>query len=584
MPIADDDSTTSEAARAILYTPSPARIVRGPIPIESTPLGRLPTLEASLRPGERGRHSTSIRKWNIDVSRAYSPLPPSSPPPPSPPTQIPIATSSQPRYQADFSDQPDEAQPAHGPVYVKRDTPPSDDDLFGLLAAERKLKTIRQRRTAIESSRAAGGVRAPLGTLALDEVPSVAVSIPDRLPTPIPSDDDHNIDDLYLDVDPVRPGPSHLDDSDTLEDENKENVPTEDYDLNEDKENMCPPHLVFDDFKEDDGPGSGSGSERDDVIDENENSIAPILLVSARKMGLDQLLESPSSSSDSPTHALRTPHKHRSAHHRSPLPTPHFSDGGLLDDPGMMGSDLRNESPSPVKKPSAVRPADAKGKAVDKDKGKGKGREKAGPSKPRQPLATLEYEDPHAEPPKVAGKKRARGVEKEKEKEKKEKSSEEDSDPKAAVRRLEALLPKRPKKKVRVGEASGTRGEVVKKGKGKGKGKRRENVPESTESRSVSEDEDDGMRSDSSPPTPPARAARGRGRGRGRGGRGQGRGRGRGAAAVSNARTAVAKPASRGRSTSRGRPPASKDKGKKRAIEEVDPDEDEVRNRSSACS
>ncbi|KAI1786622.1 hypothetical protein LXA43DRAFT_1085360 [Ganoderma leucocontextum] len=480
---------------------------------------------------------------------------------------VPIATSSQPRYQADFSDEQDETQPAHGPIYVKRNTPPSDDDLFGLLAAEKKLKNIRQRRTAVESSRAPGGTRAPLGMLALDEVPSVAVSIPDRLPTPIPSDDDHNIDDLYLDVDPVRAGASHLEDSDELEEEDKENVPTEDYDLNEDKENMCPPHLVSDNFKENDAPVEGSGSEPDDAVDENENenenSIAPILLASVRKTGLDQLLESPSSSSGSPTHALRTPHKHRSAHHRSPLPTPHFSDGGLSDEPGMMGSDERDDSPSPVKKPSALRAAAARGRAVAPAQDKGKGKERAGPSKPRQPLATLEYEDPYAEPPKVAGKKRTRGQEKE---------SEEDSDPKVAVRKLEALLPKRPKRKARAaGEASGTRAEAAKKGKGKG----RENVPESTESGSGSEDEDDSAGSDSSPPKPPARAARGRGRGRGRG-TGRGRGRGRAGAPAANGRPAAAKPASRGRSTSRGRPPASKDKGKKRAIEEVDPDEDEA--------
>ena len=215
----------------------------------------------------------------------------------------------------------------------------------------------------------------------------MAVSIPDRLPTPIPSDDEHNIDDLYLDVDPVRPGPSHLEDSDELEDEDedKENVPTDDYDLNEDKENMRPPHLAPDDLHEDeDAPVEGSSSEIDNMLDETENSIAPILLASARKTGLDQLLESPSSSSGSPTaHALRTPHKHRSAHHRSPLPTPHFSDGGLSGDVEVGGSDVRDESPSPIKKPSVVRGAAAgaargRGRAVAVlDKGKGKGKEKA---------------------------------------------------------------------------------------------------------------------------------------------------------------------------------------------------------------
>ena len=467
------------------------------------------SVHAVNRPGERGRYWTRIRRWNIDVSQTYSPLPPSSPPAPSLPTQVSVATSSQPRYQADFSSgQPDENQPARGPVYVKRDTPPSDDDLFGLLAAEKKLKTIRQPRTALESSRAPGGTRAPLGTFALDEVPSVAVSIPDRLPTAIPSDDDHNIDDRYLDVEPVRPSPSHLDDSDELEDDDKENVPTDDYDLHEDRENMRPPHLAPDDLHghEDAPPSEGSSSEMDNMFDETENSIAPILLASARKT---VLLESLSSSSGSPTHALRTPHKYQSAHHRSPPPTPHSPTESYqrILGLGVPACATSRRAPSSSRR-SCVGQRQRRGKAVVVwDKGKGK--EKAAPSKPRQPLATLEYEDPYAEPPKVAGKNRTPGVEREREKEK-EKSNEEDSDPKAELRRLEALLPKRLKQKAWAGEASGSRVEVETKGEGKGKG--RENVQESTESGSGSGEEHD---SDSSPPTPPQRAARERGRGRG---------------------------------------------------------------------
>lgn len=548
IPIAEDDSTASEAARAIMNTPSPARIIRAPIPVESTPLGRLPPLERSLRPFyQGGRQDSSIRRWNAGVPSAYSPLPPSSPPPASPPTQVPVASSSQPQpYRYRFSsEEPDENQENHpvaGPSYVRRDKPNVDDDPFGLLAAEKKIRAMRQRREPVESSRAPGAARAPLGTLAIDEVPS-SVAIPERLPTPLPSDD-HNIDDLYVDVDPVPAGPSRMNDSDDLEDEDKENVPTQDYDLNEDKENMRPPHHLHD-YKESDAPDDVLMDEGESEMDDRENvpSIPPLLLASAKK-GLDVLLEAPSSSSASPTHALRTPHKHRSAHNRTPLPTPHFSDGGLSDSPLTARSfGVRNSSPSPVK-PSAARPSTSA----------------AAISRPvRQPLATLELEDPESPVPavaKVAGKKRTRAQAEE---------SSEDSDPRAAVRKLEALLPKRSKTRATAASkaARGARGGA------KGKGKERENIPMSVEN---SEEEDDD--SDSSPPKPPARAPRGRGRGATRG-----RGRARGRATTTP--TTSARPRStRGRSTSRGRP-ASKGKGKEKAVEEIDPEEDEVRSSST---
>ncbi|KAI0753514.1 hypothetical protein C8Q80DRAFT_1267902 [Daedaleopsis nitida] len=537
IPIADEDSTASEAVRAIMNTPSPARIFRGPIAVESTPLGRIPPLEQSLRAiYPRGMHDSSIRKWNAGVSRAYSPLPPSSPPPPSPPTQVPIASSSQPAaHQYRFSsDGPEEDQENNaGPVYVRRNNP-SDADPFGLLAAEKKIKAMRQRRAAVESSRAPGAARAPLGTLALDEVPS-SVPIPDRLPTPIPSDDDHNIDDLYLDVDPDLPEPPHLLEEEEFEDEDKENVPTDDYDLNEDKENMRPPHLVSDDYKENDPPHEDviMGDEEREGQEDQENgpSVPPLLLASAKKH-LDELLEQPSSSSASPSHALRTPHKPRGAHQRTPLPTPHYSECGLSDSP-LTGRSvaMRNSSPSPIKPSVAARvSAAAKPKII------------------RQPLATLELEEPDDQPLKVAGKKRTRA-------QAEHEQTSEDSDPRAAVRKLEALLPKRSSKaratvaaKAARGKGKSVAGRESAAGKGKGKGKERENLPSSESSNSSDAENED----DSSPPrAPPAR------------------GRGRGAAAV---RSRV-----RGRSVSRGRP-ASKGKGKGKAMD-VDPEEDEERAR-----
>ena len=530
VPVADDESTASDAVRAILATPSPARIIRAPIPVEQTPLGKIKPLRESLGPFlSRGRKDSSIRKWNAGLSRAYSPLPPSSPPLPSPPAQ-PVASSSQqqlPQRYRFSSDEPDEnLENGPGPVYERRDSPElSDDDPFGLLATERKLKSLRQRHVAVESSRAPGASRAPLGTLALDEVPS-SVLIPDKIPTPMPSDEDHNIDDLYLDVDPVRP--SHHDDSDGSEYEDRENVPSDDYDLNEDKENLEPSPLVFD-HKENDQPLEEGELEIRNSDEENIASVAPILLASAKaKRSLDELL-APSSSSASPTHALRTPHKHRTAHQRSPLPTPHFSDDGdgIFADSPLTARSMRNSSPSPVK-PSVVRP---------------KG--------PRRPLATLELEEP--ESPKVAGKKRTRAQVEE---------SSEESDPRAAVRKLEALLPKRSKTRA-TAATKAARGRPAVRGKGKG----RENIPQSESSSETSEDVD------SSPPKAPPTRGRGRGRGAARG-RGRGRGRGRAAAPVSSGSRAAA-PATRGRSTSRGRP-VSKGKGKEKAVEE-DPEEAEVR-------
>ncbi|KAI0691924.1 hypothetical protein C8T65DRAFT_699670 [Cerioporus squamosus] len=182
-------------------------------------------------------------------------------------------------------------------------------------------------------------------------------------------------------------------------------------------------------------------------------------------------------------------------------------------------------SPSPVK-PSVVRP---------------KGH--------RQPLGTLELEDP--ESPKVAGKKRTRAQAEE---------SSEDTDPRAAVRRLEALLPKRSKTRAMTATKA-ARGRAAVRSKGKG----RENIPQSESTSEIGDD------NNSSPPKAPAtRGARGRGAGQGQG-RGQGRGR---AAAPLPTGIRAAPAVTRGRSTSRGRP-VSKGKGKEKAVEEADPEEDE---------
>ncbi|KAI0359277.1 hypothetical protein OH77DRAFT_1586885 [Trametes cingulata] len=591
VPVAEDDSSPSDVVKAIFDTPSPARIIRAPIPVQSTPLGgRLEKHFSPLPPVPvRGRHESSIRRWNNGVSRAYSPLPPSSPPPPSPPTQEPVAGPSrlrsehQPRPQSeddDFDHDMENEAPAPGPVYVSRENN-SDDDPFGLLAAERRVKALRQRRAMAESSRAPGVPRAPLGTLALDEVPSSDVPIPEHLPTPLPSDDDHNIDDLYLDIDPVRPGIPRVErveedyemeeEVEEEEDGDKGNVPTADYDLNEDKENLRPPHLARRDDADSSPLDLALDTRSDDdaenalpsLQDENDENlpIPPLLAASAKKARLAELFE-PSSSSASPTHALRTPHKHRSAHKRTPLPTPHFSDTGFSDSPLTAKSvGRRDSSPSPIK-PVSVAP---------------RPRSVAGPSGVRRPFAPLEMEvdEPAPEveaspvPKAVAGRKRTRAQAEQTE-------GDDSSDPRAAVRKLESLLPKR--SKTRTTAASSTaRGRGRGRGTSRGRGGGRERGAAAAakgKGRAAPEEEDleesDVENSDVSSSPPKAKKARtSRGTGRGRGAStSRGRARGRSAAPVSASGRPTSK---RGRSTSKG-------KGKERA-EEVDPEEDEERAR-----
>ncbi|KAI0365924.1 hypothetical protein BV20DRAFT_1056069 [Pilatotrama ljubarskyi] len=591
IPVAEDDSSHSDAIRAIFDTPSPARIIRAPIPVQSTPLGgRLEKYSSPLRPvPARGRHESSIRRWNHGVSRAYSPLPPSSPPPPSPPTQEPVAGPSRlrsqlqpppgPRSENEFDDNMENEAP-HVPVYVSREHD-SDDDPFGLLAAERKVKALRQRRAMAESSRAPGMPRAPLGTLAVDEVPSSDVPIPDHLPTPLPSDDDHNIDDLYLDIDPVRPGIPRLERVDDEHEEaaveeeeddgDKENVPTADYDLDEDKENLRPPHLARRDDGSDDSAALDLPLENDEDAEnapptpEESNDenlpIPPLLAASAKKIGVAELFE-PSSSSASPTHALRTPHKHRSAHKRTPLPTPHFSDTVFSDSPLTAKSiGRRDSSPSPIK-PISVAP---------------RPRPTAGPSGVRQPFAPLEMEvdepTPEPSPKPVAGRKRTRAQAEQSE-------GDDSSDPRAAVRRLESLLPKRSKARTASSTARGRGQETARatgrgQGRVRGRGRGRGATAAAKEKGRAVPVEEDGSESDvensdvsSSPPkAKKAKTTRGTGSGRGAS-TSRGRARGRSVAPTSTSGRPTSK---RGRSTSKG-------KGKERA-EEVDPGEDEERAR-----
>ncbi|TBU22598.1 hypothetical protein BD311DRAFT_742892 [Dichomitus squalens] len=446
--VADKKRTASEAVRAILSTPSPVRIIRAPIRVKSTPLGRLPHLEASLRPFAR-----KARQWNAN---------------------------------AEFSDEADENEPIR---YPKRKTPPGDDDLFGLLAAEKKLKTIRQQRMPV--------------------------------------------------YDPVRPGLSHVDEEDAIEDEDKDNLPTEVYNLSEKGENICPPHLGFNDIKEHDPPPDGPDRAlHDNETDKNvaSASVAPILLASAKTMfGLDQLLAEPSSSSGpSRMHALRNPHNPRSAQQRSPLPTPHFShDGDVLgDSPATThvfgGVAMARAKPEPVQticycEGQGQGPM-ARDPVLAQDKGK------AEPSKIGQPLAALEDEDPYAEPAKVAGKKRTRAQ----------------------------VGPTQAGRRARVRNFGAAVAEM--------------------ENRSGSRHNDEGMGSDSPPLKASTHAARERGRGRERGGGGGGRGQG--TAPAPNGHMSV--PGSRGRSTWQGRPPTSKGKGKEWATDQVDPSQDEVRTETSS--
>ncbi|OSC98790.1 hypothetical protein PYCCODRAFT_914457 [Trametes coccinea BRFM310] len=565
VPIAEEGSSPSDAVEAIFDTPSPARIARLPIPAQSTPLGG--RLEQHFSPlatlRKRGRDVSSVQRWNNNVSRAYSPLPPSSPPPGSPPTQEFVAGSS--RHQQQVYEEYDHdidmamASDHHAGHFYAPNDDLSSDDPFGLLAAERKVKAMREHHVAATSSKAAGKARAPLGTLAAEDLPHSDVYIPEHLPTPLPSDDSHNIDDLYLDVDPERPGPSRIHRQYQEEDENemmweedgdedKEDMPTP---SEEDKENAQSPHRAQGHLDER-SPSLDLPLEDDSAFAENaplhllpddggDVSIPPILAASANE-GIEDIEEilHPSSSSASPTHALRTPHKHRSAHKRTPLPTPDFSDNGFSDSPlTARSAGRRDSSPSPVKPLHLTRP-------------------RPGPSGTRQPFAPIEVEPEQSSPrpAKVAGRKRTRAQAARSE------GTGTETDPRAAVRELESLLPKRSKARSGPSTSRGAgrgRGRGRGRGAATGKGKARaDHVEDESESGSESEEED----ADTSPPkAKKAKTARGTGATRGRG---TGRGRAQGKSAAPSSK--------RGRSDSKG-------KGKERADEEVDPDDDEERAR-----
>ncbi|KAM5545122.1 hypothetical protein V8D89_001233 [Ganoderma adspersum] len=197
-------------------------------------------------------------------------------------------------------------------------------------------------------------------------------------------------------------------------------MPIDEYNLNQNvnEENMLPPCLTLNDvdFMQNDVPCPRSKA--DNTMEQDENSLG--LIISTWNIVLDPLLQSPELSLGSPTHTPRTPHR-RSTHDSSPLPTPHFSDGGFSDNLGMIGSDVHDDSPDLVK--------------LRCHTAQQKGREKVDLSKPHQPLTTLEYEDLYAEPASVVGEKRTY----EQIGRQKEKPSEEDSDRKLSEGRCAEL-------------------------------------------------------------------------------------------------------------------------------------------------
>ncbi|PIL32864.1 hypothetical protein GSI_04982 [Ganoderma sinense ZZ0214-1] len=130
------------------------------------------------------------------------------------------------RYQMDAVDQLDQTQSIHRPVYVKDSTLRADD-----LPRRRSRGFVNAKQLLSHRELAA---RHRLH--ALDEVASLVVAIPSRLPTPIPSDDDP---DPYREVDSVRSDPPRVEDSGELEDGDKVTMDAS-------EENTGPPHLVSD--------------------------------------------------------------------------------------------------------------------------------------------------------------------------------------------------------------------------------------------------------------------------------------------------------------------------------------------------
>ncbi|KAF9811476.1 hypothetical protein IEO21_06592 [Rhodonia placenta] len=536
----------------VLASPTPKRSTARARPslllAQSTPLplhGRRPHLPLHRLPS-RMRETREAQASTPAAAREPSPLPPSSPPAESEPSLLPeLEPDYDPGFdmyteegaEVDEEEEDKENNAAYKPaiaVSAQQDRLSEEDDPFGILAAERKLKAKRQP-SAPPQGKGKGKEpvvpRRPLGTLTIalpSPSPVPSTHSPAQLPTPA-SEDEHNIDDLYLDISSPRMQPR-----------------------------AGPSTEVADwAFAEDDY------ADENVEADEDKENAPPTITV-------PNLLQPASSTLSSPQRdPLGTPHKPRSARKRALLPSSSSSWSSELAEPfavtGVPRTRSRSRGLGAEEWSSPSRAANARHASSAR-------RESSARRASALPPAGEE-----------TGRQRAVEVKPVQRQKRKRPAEESDEDPMEAAL---SMLPKRPVKRPTRSTAAPARGRD--RGRGRGRAQvqaARESGSESgRESESESESESGG---ESEPTTKKATrggTARGRSTSRGRGtsrgtsrgggrgaGRGRGRGRGRGKATGAGA----------SRSPSR----AAQDKGKKRARDEaeLDTEEEEERTRARAA-
>lgn len=539
----------------VLASPTPVKTGLGPLLAQSTPLQfhrRRPRLPLNKLPSRTAEAMATTSKAKGKQRAREESLPPSSPPPPSPSgSHVPFGVRAD--LMAELDDEPlepdDKENTAAPPAPLQKErSRSSEDDPFGFLAAERKLKMLRR-----EKGQGSVQGRRPLGTLSVSRrTPSAGPSTaPLQLPTPDGDSDadEEPGDDRFMGVgspglaqeelpdpgpsDPIVP-PAYDDHSDALSYADPEDVVMDTGDLEDnDKENAAP-----------DAPAESIPASPE---------VAP----------------------------PRTPHKPKSARKRSPLPTPHFecdsSEVGEGTPSRSMGpiEELELPSPPPARMPlpsSAARDDDAVEDALG--------------AEPAQEGESEDMDEQKEETPKPSApvtRKRRR-------------EQAEDEDPVKAAKKLEKLLPRRPVKRAKRasaeeseeeeplakrtrgrgrGKSRGAARGAAGRGRGRGKGKARAEEAVSGQESGTESDEEEEEDVKPKPSSSRGRATRGRGA---PSSRGSSRGRGRG--------TSSRPPSSSTRITrSRSQKPPSKSKpeskGKKRAREEdeeIDIEEDEVRS------
>ncbi|KAI0937831.1 hypothetical protein AcW1_003886 [Taiwanofungus camphoratus] len=456
---------------------SAKRLGIAPVLMQSTPLAlrrrkiRLPLHRLPIRDrdGDRGPTGNEAHAIN-SLRRDPSPLPPSSPPSNSSFSQRFVLPPVHPRdyhRPAEVEDEDEDKENINmgtDAFYVHKDKVSEEEDPFGFFATENKLKALRAQhplrsgQSSRKGKEPAVPCRAPLGTLSLVEpTPLSALTASAQPPSP---EDEHDIDDFYLDIYSPRPGGELL---------------TEDV------------HAV-----PKQSPGLGSVSDND--VDEDKENAAPLPAPALIPSALLPFSIAPSSSSSADP--LRTPHKPRSARKRMPLPSVTFSRSGSSSSPAV--SEMRSLVPDNLSSPSPSKASAARRASGPLPLVRGSASLHRA-SAATHNVAKDDVNDKENELPRLTGKRRRAA----------DAGSDSEVDPIIKSRRLEELLPKRPAKRPTRTTA----------GRGRGRAKVQVSEMESDGGNDSNTDEDAEINKKRST----SERGRGRSRGRGRG-RGKGRG------------------------------------------------------------